>query len=396
MTSHPPNDILAMFEQPQDDLLAPESSDSECALATLEQEEDAPARTAESTGPRCEKCDAPIKSDVVTICRRCGWYGSLGTFVELDPDWETETAETDDASSRAPQKSHVRVWLDLLPRWSWLIIASVLAVVVESIVARFATPADSWLRTTWSLSQLALGVLVFAGCHVFNFLVLAADDADFGVLDIFLRPLKLWLRAVHNLPTRLWVADAAACSLVAVVMSLVVIGGIPYERLWDWGFEEPVKQNLMGAVMDRAKELDSGDNDNLEEAIGDLAGSEGEAGGELPKPTPPEPRSKADCVILGYQVDRDGRLFTLLLGTAHRGDLIYAGRVTPNMPDDELNSLLDSLTATKSTQAFIKIEADATWVKPKYTCRVSFGERQKGGQLRDIEWDKLLGTMSMP
>ena len=40
-------------------------------------------------------------------------------------------------------------------------------------------------------------------------------------------------------------------------MSLVVIGGIPYERLWDWGFKEPPKQNLMGAVMDRAKQLDS-------------------------------------------------------------------------------------------------------------------------------------------
>ena len=31
-------------------------------------------------------------------------------------------------------------------------------------------------------------------------------------------------------------------------------------------------------------------------------------------------------MILGYQLDRDGRLSTLLLGTAHRGQLVYAGQ----------------------------------------------------------------------
>ena len=110
--------------------------------------------TSEWTGPRCEKCAAPIKSDVVTICRSCGWYASLGTFVELDPNWETYTDEAAEPAAAEPQKSHLRVWLDLMPRWGWVIIASVLAVVVESVVARFATPAGSSLRTTWSLSQL--------------------------------------------------------------------------------------------------------------------------------------------------------------------------------------------------------------------------------------------------
>ena len=69
----------------------------------------------------------------------------------------------------APQKSHLHVWLDLMPRWGWVIIASVLVVVVESVVARFVTPAGSSLRTTWSLSQLAIGVIAVVGCHVFNF-----------------------------------------------------------------------------------------------------------------------------------------------------------------------------------------------------------------------------------
>ena len=40
---------------------------------------------------------------------------------------------------------------------------------------------------------------------------------------------------------------------------------------------------------------------NLEDAIGDFAGKAGRRGRtKLPK-TPPKPREKADCVILGYQ-----------------------------------------------------------------------------------------------
>jgi hypothetical protein len=250
------------------------------------------------------------------------------------------------------------------------------------------------MRTAWSLSQLAVGVIAAMICHVFNFLVLAADDADFGVLDLLLKPLKLWVRAVHNLPTRLWVANTAACGLAAAVLSLVVIGGIPYERLWDWGIEAPPKQELMGAVMDRVKELDSRNGaDNLEDAIGDFAGENGDLGDDLPKPQPEKPREKADCVILGYLVDREGRLDSVLLGTAHRGHLIYTGRVKPELSDEDLAALMQLLKASRRRDPFIPIEAEGMWVEPKVTCRVSFGERQRDGRLRDIKWHSLLRGM---
>jgi hypothetical protein len=164
--------------------------------------------------------------------------------------------------------------------------------------------------------------------------------------------------------------------------------------MWDWGFEEPVKQDLMGAVMDRAKQIES-NNQDLEEAIGDFAGKAGAEGGELPAATPEVPREKADCVILGYDVDREGHLNTLVLGAAHLGKLIYCGRVSPELSDEERSSLLMELTSLKTLKPFIPIEAEATWVKPKFTCRVTYGERIKGGQLRDVKWDRLLGSVKM-
>ncbi len=333
---------------------------------------------------------------MVTICRTCGWYASLGTFVEVDPDWETALDETAPSAS-THQASHLRVWIDLIPRWGWVIIGSVFVVIVESLVARLATPGGSALRTAWSLTQLAIGVLTAVSCHIFNFLSLVADDADVGLLDLLLKPFRLWIRTFRNLPRRLPLVNATACGLMAAVMSLAVIGGIPYERLWDWGFKEPPKQNLMGAVIDRVKKIDSGDgSDNLEDAIGDFAGKQNLDDNDLPKPQPPKPIEKADCVILGYQLDRDGRLATLLLGRAHKSQLVFAGRVTPKLSDDELNELLAALQAIATKQPLLSIPADNTiWVQPNLTCRVTFAEQLKDGRLRHPQWVELLGAMDV-
>lgn len=362
-------------------------------VAVLELPEQATEAARIAAAPRCEKCAAPLKAEVVTICRNCGWYASLGTFVEIDHSWETYAGESAATPQHTAQKSHLRVWMELIPKWGWIMIVSVLAVILESIAARLVTSNGSATRTLWSITQLAVGLVTAAICHVFNFVVLAAEDADFGVIDIVLRPVKLWIRAFQRMPSRLWVANAALCGLVASLMSIVVIGGLPYDRFWDWGFEEPVKQDLLGAVVDRAKEIDSR-NASLEEAIGDFAGTQhlDEDGNLLTNAD--KARKKADCVILGYQVDREGRLSSLVLGTAYRGELVPAGRVVPELPEDERAQLLARLVANKTLQSFIRVEADATWVRPTIACRVNYVEQLKDGQLRDVEWVKLLGTVN--
>jgi hypothetical protein len=365
--------------------------DSSTAVAVVEQEDDANAEADTWTGPRCEKCEAPLRADGVAICRGCGWYGSLNTFVEVDPNWETEDEQEGDRAHH-PQKSHARVWFELVPAWGWVIIGSVLAIVIESVVARFAIGAGSSLRTVWSLTQLAIGVILAIACHVANFLIQVSDDPDVGLFDILLKPLKLWLRTASRLPARLWLVDAAVGGLVAAFMSIVVIGGIPYERLWDWGFTPPAKQELMGAVMDRVKQMDNHGSDNLEDAMGDFAGKGGVNDDAYVAPA--KPRKTADCVIVGYTVDSDGRLSTLVLGTAHLGKLVYAGNVTPKFDSaTESSEMQRKLSALRTQQRTLPIQTEAIWVKPIVTCRVTFGERRTTGRLNDIEWETLLGTM---
>ncbi len=204
-----------------------------------------------------------------------------------------------------------------------------------------------------------------------------------SLIDLFLKPLKLWARAIQNLPARLWVADTAVSGLAAAVLSLLVIGGIPYDRLWDWGFKEPPKQDLMGAVMDRVQKLDNGEgSDDLEESIGDFAGKEGDEPIEKPKADPPKPKQKADCVILGYVSSiATGALATLVLGTANGGQLVYAGNVTPKLSGRRNEKVLSHRSKrSRANGRVIRIEyrSDLGAAKVRVPGRTSANERKAG------------------
>jgi ATP dependent DNA ligase C terminal region len=357
------------------------------------------AMDSASSGPRCEKCDAPLKSDVVTVCRHCGWYASLGTYVEVDKDYEAFGDHKEADSAPQPPPSHLQVWLNLLPRWAWTMFGSVGIVVAASIVVRLATPGDSSIRMYWSLAQLTAGLLTFAGCHIINMLVVAGHDPDVGVADLLLKPLKLWMRTLTILPTRLWVANGALNGLTAGLMSLVVIGGIPYERFWDWGFKEPPKQNLMGALMAQAAKADGGGAKDLEGAVGSFAGQAGiDSNGKksAPEQKPAEkPRQKTDCVILGYHADKSGNVLSLVLGTALEGKLVYACSVTPQLEGEDRAAFAKALTAARTDRPFLSMDSDAIWVRPKFSCRVSYTEQDEVGRLSGAEWVKLLGTTGL-
>jgi ATP-dependent DNA ligase len=100
-------------------------------------------------------------------------------------------------------------------------------------------------------------------------------------------------------------------------------------------------------------------------------------------------------VILGYQLDKEGRLSALVLGTHHLGNLVHAGSVTPKMSETERAELVQMLAAIRTHEPLVYIESDRTyWVKPKYACRVKYVHKEKG-RLIDIEWDKMLGAIQV-
>lgn len=350
-----------------------------------------PSDYADGPGtPTCEQCDASIDTHESLVCRKCGWYASIGTFVEIDQAWEGEAGVV---ASPAPESLKI-------PAWGWTMIACVTVVVVESIAARLLTVEDSVLRTTWSVTQLFVGGVIALTCHLVTFVLYSREVSEAGLLDIILKPVKPWIVRVHELPQYQWLCHAGISSVVAVIMSFLVIGGLPYERLWDWGFKKPVKQNLVGAILDQAKNA-NGEEKPLEEAVQDFAGRSGVDNEGKAKPKPqvaPEPQERKfdDCLIIGYRANSEGLVYLLLLAGENLGKLQYVGQVTPQLSIKELRELTDKLAAHTTFEPFVKLQMDGvTWVKPKFICRVSYARKGTKGGLYDIKLESFLGEVGV-
>lgn len=383
----------------EDDLFQLDSSSGDLAETEVIELEKPETNQSASSGLYCEQCDAPRTSDQMAVCQNCGWYASLGTFVEVDREWEKGTTIRTDGQPMAP-RSHLQVWMNLLPWYAWLAIIGVAAMIVESVIIRL-TFSESKLYTTWSLAQLAIGFTVFSHCHLLNYIALASDDSDTALLDFILKPLKIWIHAARQLPRKWLFFDSGLVGLAAVIGSLAIIGGIPYDRMLDWGIKERPQTNLLGAVMEQAAKHADDDTDmTMEEAIEALAGNagvgnldgDGDDKGQASKPESKH-RQKLDCVILGFRADKEGNIMTLILGAAHYGKLRYAGRVEPVLDDEENAELLEQLLAARTHRPFLPLQLSAIWVRPVYACRVSFTGRQKDGRLEEIEWRKMLGEI---
>ncbi len=346
-----------------------------------------------SSLPSCEKCGAIIATQDSLACRKCGWYASIGAFVEIDREWE-ENCDPDSEQIVATTEAESFK----LPDWAWVMIGCVGAVIAESVAARFLTESNSLARTQWSLMQLTIGGVAAAVCHFVSFILLIRDDSDVALLDILLKPIRPWVLRVRELPERQWICHTAVSGIVAVLMSVLVIGAIPYEKFWDWGFGKPVKQDLMGAIADQARKA-AGKDQSLEEAVEELGGSQNlsDAEGNKKKAAKqPTERSKDDCVIIGYRANEAGVVYMLVLAGENYGRLQHVGQVVPQMPVSELWKLGKQLSAYKRVDPFVRVQMDnVTWVEPKIACRVSYARKGKQGGLFDTKLEEILGEINI-
>ncbi len=360
---------------------------AEDAIATAEQD-----AIVSHDGPSCEKCNAPITGHDALVCRQCGWYASIGSFVEIDKSWEVATdpelATEEDAQPKPKAK---------LPTWAWILTGCLVTVLAESVAARFLTPAGLGTRTLWSLTQLFLGFVAFMICHTYCFALVLKHDADVKLLDYILRPIKSWSIIFRGMPERGWVCYLGMSGLFAAALSMLIIGAIPYERLLDWNVKEKAKFNLMGAIMDQAKNVAAEDEKSLEEAIGDFAGkAELDEDGKK-KPNPKNNREKEDCIIIGYMANQAGQIHTVFLAAERYAKLSYAGSAKlTDLPEEELLTLTKKLAAIRTHKPFVRVSIDgATWVKPQQLCRVSYRRRGKQGGLYGARLEELLGEVNL-
>ncbi|MEM9185408.1 MAG: hypothetical protein AAGB00_02805 [Planctomycetota bacterium] len=357
--------------------------------------EEAAVRDAAAEGPVCSQCDQPVPNAEASVCPHCGWYASAGVYVDIAPEWEA--ARTVGAAGQQ-QPSHLDVWLNLIPAWLWVAIASAVAALAASGAARLLLE-DTASLTNWSVTQLFVGALVAMGCHVIAYILMSVDDPNMGVGDLVVSPTTAWRKLIAQMPRHQWVLDGAAFSAGAVLGSVLIVGHIPYDRVWDWGITPPAKKDLIKAIASSAPGAPEMTMEDAMAKFADDAAVQG-AGGGKPKPTPAGPkviaRKKTDALILGYELDRNGMIDTFLVASEFNGHLFYAGRVSPRFSPDENLQTLARLRAAKAGSPVVSAPDGAQWVKPRFPCRVSYSRRVESGRMQGLVWEELLGEVKLP
>ena len=374
-------------------LFSSTADSADCEISAIDPEQPVAAELIEApiaAGPVCSQCGAPRGEHSLVVCRKCGYHERLGIVVELD---ELDRVEDVEQALAAAAPSHLEVWANLIPAWAWLLLVCVLLVVVESVAVRLLTPESSSLRTMWSLSQLGLGFVTLVVAHVLAYTLAISDNDQLKPLDLVLRPIYVWLPSLQALPERLSLVVAGACSLTAMVMSLAVIGGIPYESLWEWGFKEPPKQNLLAAVAEQARKAKAEDQP-LEEAIRDFSG-QAAVDDQTPEKSAPLPRRFGQCLILGYtpDPDRPDDFESLVLAAVVDNELKEIGTVSTGFTPEARAELNRRMRALQRDEPFVPSLAPAYWIDPRLACRVSFTKQFASGRLESPAFDKLLADV---
>jgi hypothetical protein len=303
----------------------------------------------------CAQCRAPLISGPKSICKRCGWFAPAGAYIPLDG----EAIAWDDLSLREAARVP-------LPSKAWLLLASVAAVFIGSTIVENVTPDGSLARSNWAAIQLILGVVAVMLCQVVGVFVLLRNDATVGLLDAVLRPLAVIDALVRQLPRTFWVLNTGLMGAAAVVAAIGIIGNVPYHALWswDWQFDRATQQSLSDAIDRRL--------DAAQRQEASLTGST---------------RKTVDCVIIGYSLSGDGQLRNVLLARNVLGQLIYVGGVSPGDSADYRRELLARLEGFSAPEPVIPVHFDAKWVRPKLSCRISYGFEQENRKLTNIRWE---------
>ncbi len=339
-------------------------------------------------------CEAPASPEQL-VCKTCGYYASLGIHVEIDSQWE---AVAGGERGACPKETPLETIHRVIPAWAKWLIAQNVAIVVGCIALRLTLPAEEMIRTYVSVSLFLTGLVTVVACHATCFVMASVTDVDLGITDMVVKPLKGWIRTWSQLPRRLWLVMGASGGANSALCAALILGGIPFHVLLDWNIKQPPKQNLMGAVMAQVQNAPEGKEMELEEAVGDFAGKAGGApiAAAAPKAQPDKPRSKADCLIIGYNLDDQENISRLLLAVDRKGRLAYCGHVRPQLEPEEEREFRDRLQKFSRSESFVPTDNQAVWVQPRFTCRVTYEETTEQGQLTKIEWDALLGELKIP
>ncbi|MBX7166410.1 MAG: hypothetical protein K1X74_08665 [Pirellulales bacterium] len=343
----------------------------------------------------CPHCSAPGLGEQAEWCLKCGWFPKFNFCIEVDPQEAPVQASTNPWDPRR------------VPLWVWTLLAGLVVVTAVSIGARFLFPLGSWSRAYWAIGQWVIGSLAFGVVHLVAFLTAIAEDSDLKLLDIALRPFKVWKQTFVELPVTSRRVCIGVWSLCLAIMGPAVVGGIPYHLIWELGPEEEAAPNLIHAVVDLTDNANDEDM-NMEEAMEKMTGKNADDenqdnSGDLEEPVDPyapenlpKRRHKLDCLVVGYKPQGSSGFSSLVLAAVVKEKLQVVGTVSNQYIAPKVReAIFAELHALECAQPLVPTTIDAVWVKPKLACRVGHNGFGASNRISETVFQKRLSDVDL-
>jgi hypothetical protein len=334
------------------------------------------SQTAEVVDP-CPKCGVARNPDYA-MCRSCGFYERLNTFVEVDADDPDEIISSADPGGFK------------MPSWGWILIGIQVFILLESLFVMLNVPNMHIVRIVWSLAQLTLGFIAVLTAHGRATFMSIMADAETDIGDFLVRPIKLWGIVLAEMPKNfIWVAMGTS-GLMAMLMSIVVIRSIPYNKLFETDAPPPKAPSLAKAIADQAKDMAS--DMSMEEAMNEFAGN---ALGDEEEIDPL--REKVQGVIVGYYApDKDNAtVSSVIVATAVKKKLQILGTFSAGLDEEQKTQLAEEFRSIRRPTPFVDTNLSAKWIQPVFLCEVSYKKNKKGSP-RELRFERLIGKARMP
>lgn len=355
----------------------------------------------------CPNCNRLMTGEAMW-CQPCGFYRSLGTFVET---------QEENSSSVAVEAAYTRDWIHCAVGSSALIVL----VTVASVTARFATEPYSGERFWYSVAQIGVGLLLALSAHVAAWIWGLLNTNDIKICDVVVNPIDVWRVTVEELPRSWRRLSIGAAGLLAVILGVTVVEGVTMAHVIGNRAipKQPKLLNSLVAQANAAGQAQAEDQpqpQTLEEAIEQFAGQGEEITGDLDaapddslafnpwgdkaktnaaddekadeKPVDSAPAATPDvtvkCVVVGYTQNEDGRINEVIVAAIHRGRLTWAATVSDGVKERMSLSLARQISGLTQPLPSIKCpigERKIVWVRPKATCEINCVGVRTSGEL---------------
>lgn len=387
-----------------------------------------------SSSSGCPSCGSTEPWGFASWCPNCGYYPALKMTVG---GGSGQAAPTGAAASN--EANEITDWRDLFPRWSLIMGAGVVLIIVGSFIPRLAIDPESDGRFLWAMGQIGLGAALFFSAHLMSYLFAAAKTDSIGPFDAFLRPLAVWQPTFKLLPQTATRVRLAAWGLAAILAALTVVDGIPWASFFEGTAKK--KPNTMKKVVAMARNGAKNGNgsESLEESMKEFTGTaeedkaksadgsddgegEGNKKDEKDKDADKGEKSKDDkkkgeekkedekkgdqeakiddeqapkgesieCVIFGYMPDRSNGIGVLLLAAPVDGQLRFVCTITAESVPDQLRSELTAkLKKLPRDKPFVKTSLTAKWVQPVVICKIQHDGWTRDKKLKQAEFVEL-------